>query len=305
LKIIRHPSELEHHPKAMALAIGAFDGLHLGHRALLTAARDALSGNQGETWVLTFQPHPLKVLQPEQAPALLTSFEQKMELLKEAGVDGVIAMPFTTELSKWEPEGFLDNLVELLPQLSHIVVGPNWRFGREGRGDTALLELFALDQGLEALVVEPIHWEGDIVSSTRIRRALQKGEVEAVATMLGRPFSVFGPVVEGRQAGRELGFPTANVLPTNEVLPAPGIYAARTNVEDTLYDSAVYLDPRHPVEGRAIVESHLIDTERDLYGMDLEVRFIKHLRPPCRFNSPEEALRQIGMDIAMARDVLA
>jgi riboflavin kinase / FMN adenylyltransferase len=286
------------------LAIGAFDGLHRGHQALfkktLTCARDA----QGQAWVLTFAPHPSRILQPDKAPLLLTSTEHKERLLRDTDLDGCIMHPFTMDLSRLEPESFFQELLTAIPRLRTIVVGPNWRFGRQAKGNTDLLKDLARANGIEAHIHEPVVWHGSPVSSTRIRHAIENGRLEEAEQMLGRPYSLWGEVTTGKQYGRALGFPTANIRLQDECRPPLGVYAVKARVNGHRYNGAAYLGWRagpHDEKPHPLLEVHVFDVALDLYGQHIEVAFIKYLRGDQRFETHDALRAQIARDVQQAR----
>jgi riboflavin kinase/FMN adenylyltransferase len=289
----------------ITLAIGVFDGVHRGHQALIERALGEAAAHGGEAWVLTFDPHPLRILSPEEAPSLLTSTRHKLRLLESLGIAGCTLLPFTKEVAQWPAGAFVEFLAREIPSLQEVVVGTNWRFGHRGSGDCSLLEKMASQLGFSAYAMGPVMWDGEPVSSTRIRAAVASGLLEDAERMLGRPFSVLGRVIKGRQVGRELGFPTANLNPENEVRPPPGIYAARARMGSTCYGGAAYIaGPGAPTRETAEVEVHLFDVEPDLYDRDLEVSFLRKIRDDKRFESKDELKAQIGRDVKEARRIL-
>jgi riboflavin kinase/FMN adenylyltransferase len=305
---MEHYTDLKHLqdvPHPVVMAIGVLDGVHLGHRALIERARTEAEAAGGGPWVLTFDPHPQRVLAPERAPALLTCTPHKLRLLEKAGVEGCVVLPFTQELAHWEPEHFLAHLAEQAPTLREVVVGRNWHFGHGARGDADMLLKLVEDYHFSAYVMDAIRHEGAPISSTRIRKSIVENRMDEAAAMLGRPFSMWGEVIHGARRGRELGFPTANLNPDNEVRPPAGIYAARAEVDGTIYDGAAYLArPGSASERRAEVEIHLFDVALDLYGKDIEVFFVRRLRDDRQFDSADALSKQIGKDCAEARAVL-
>ncbi|MDZ4199749.1 MAG: bifunctional riboflavin kinase/FAD synthetase [Kiritimatiellia bacterium] len=292
--------------RPVILASGFLDGLHLGHQAVLKTAVEAARDLQGEAWVLTVDPHPMKLLHPESAPAILTDPASRLRRMEETGIDGVVMLPFTQDFARQEPEAFFQSLLEQIPLLRGLVVGDNWRFGRAARGDTRLLRKMAETAGLPVRLVSPLLWKGAPISSSRIRRAVELGDVREAAHMLGRPFSVPGTVVHGRGVGRELGFPTANLAPDNEARPAAGVYAVRVTGLDSPRPGIAYYGER-PTFGdaqRPDLEVHLFDLKEDLYGRKLEVHFIDRLRGSHRFSSRDDLIAQIHADVQQARESL-
>ncbi|MFC1498068.1 bifunctional riboflavin kinase/FAD synthetase [Verrucomicrobiota bacterium] len=309
MRILRDIRLMKKEKKPVVLAIGFFDGLHRGHRKVIQKALGEAKNIGGETWVLTFDVHPMKVLKPDSAPALLTSGLHKLKLLNLLSVDGCLHLPFTRKFSDIKPEAFISMLPAMIPTLSGIVVGENWRFGRQGKGDTDLL--FKLTKGMNIKVdlVSPVLRRKKSVSSTRIRKAVRHGDFEEAHVMLGRPFSIIGTVTKGRTIGRKLGFPTANLDPHNETLPPDAVYAVRAVVNGKVYDGVVNLGVRPTFykekHSRTSPELHLLDFNGTLYGEDIEVFFVKKLRNERRFLHAERLKEQISRDIQKARLILA
>lgn len=289
----------------IVLAAGAFDGVHRGHQALIAESVRTARARKGEAWVLTFDPHPSKVLHPDNPQRLLTSTPHKMRLFEQLGPDGCVLVPFTREFSAIEPEDFVEQLCRAAPTLSVVIVGTNWTFGRRAQGNTPLLRELAVRYGFDVRVPEPVLSDGAPISSTRIRHAVEQGRLDDLEAMLGRPFSLMGTVSEGRRLGRELGFPTANIRLQDEVRPPSGVYVIRADIDGTRHEGAAYLGKRpkaggHDVEH--ILEAHLFDMERDLYGKAIEVFFLEKLRPDRRFPDHESLRAQIARDVEQARN---
>ncbi len=275
----------------LVLAIGAFDGIHLGHRAVINHAR-ALSTRLGaRVGVLRFHPHPSRILRPEHAPPLLCNEAQVHELLD---VDLHLRLPFTATFANQAPLDFLRMLAEGLPGLRGVVTGPNWRFGRAGGGDVSLLRDYAATRGWLVETAADTLWRGQRISSTRIRRALADGNLEEAAAMLGRPYRISGIVCGGKRLGRALGFPTANLVPEQDLCPPGGVYAMRVLFPDGGGQAAGYLthDP-------ALAEVHLLKFDGDLYGSRLDVDVL-HFRRPAQDIADLGRLREV-----IAEDVRA
>ncbi len=288
------------------LVIGAFDGIHKGHQMLIQTALDRASTDGGEAWLLTFDPHPSRILRPQHCPPLLTSTAHKLRLLQSSGLAGVIIQPFTAELAHLSPEAFLDQLCGALPDLKTITVGTNWRFGHQAAGDVRRLQELSAEYGFEAVIPPPLEAEGEIISSTRIRTAIEAGDLMAAESMLGRPFSMLGTVTTGKQYGRQLGFPTANIKLQDEARPPTGVYAVYGVYNGARHNGAAYLGIRptsHGEHTHHLLEVHLFDVNIDLYGRDMEVSFVKRLRADKFFDSHEELKAQIGRDVQSARAV--
>jgi riboflavin kinase / FMN adenylyltransferase len=295
-----------------AVTIGAYDGVHLGHRALLAdlSARAAEAGLR--TVVVTFDRHPAQIVRPESAPQQLTSLAQKLELLAECGIDETLVVAFDEARSTETAEDFVQEV--LVEQLGArlVVVGEDFHFGRGRRGNVALLRRLGAEYGFEVIGVGLTGQDDAAVSSTRIRRLLAAGEVEVAAQLLGRPHEVRGPVVRGDgRGGPELGFPTANVaVPAEIELPADGIYAGfYTRADGTMHRSAISVGRRptfyEPGTAPVLVEAYLLDFEGDLYGEEARVTFWYRLRDELRFESVEALIAQMKADVEAAERVLA
>ena len=291
----------------VVLAVGSFDGVHRGHQRVIGLAVEMAQKAGGEAWVLTLDPHPLKILKPEAAPPLITSTLHKVRLIEELGADGCVVMPFTRELAAEEPDAFLKRLKQTVTGLFALVVGENWTFGHRGRGDVALLKKLAPGLGFAATVVEPILWKNAAISSTRVRQAVAKGHLAEARETLGRPFSILGTVVSGKRLGRLLGFPTANLDPHNEVRPPSGVYAVQVLVNGRVLNGAAFLAETREAPSTPsgfVTEVHIMDFDEDIYGMDIEVLFIEWLRAAQHFDSRGALKKQIGLDVQKARDIL-
>jgi riboflavin kinase/FMN adenylyltransferase len=304
MKIIRQMSDMRRVRRPISLAVGFFDGLHTGHQEVLRRTMARARAQGGEAWAMTFDPHPLKILQPDNAPPILTSTPHKLDLMRRFGLDGCILIPFTHAFAATPARVFLARLGAYLPTLGNIFVGEDWHFGRGGEGDTRLLTAWARARGIRINRVDLVRRQaGLVVSSTRIRKAVFEGELALATRLLGRPFSILGSVVRGQGIGRQLGFPTANLDPHNEVSPPPGIYAVRAIVNRRAYAGVVSYG-RHPTIRplrEPLLELHLLDTRRNLYGGRIEVFFLAWLRHERKFGSRDALVRRIGRDVALAR----
>jgi riboflavin kinase/FMN adenylyltransferase len=290
--------------------VGNFDGIHVGHRAILDTVVERARAHGGEAVVCTFDPHPRKVLQPERAPRLLTTLEQKLELLAEAEVDVAIVEPFTAEFARTPAETFIRDHLHRRIRPLEVYVGYDFHFGRDREGSMRLLTELGPRLGFAVTVVPEVTLDAGDVNSSRIRELLGEARLETANAMLGRPYTVRGLVVKGEQRGRSLGFPTANLDPENEVLPAAGVYAGFARMLD---DGDPPRGSRHPAVtnvgtrptfeagGRVLAEAHLIDFTGDLYGRRIDLSFVHHLRPERRFAGVEELRARIRADVAEAR----
>jgi riboflavin kinase/FMN adenylyltransferase len=290
-----------------AVAIGNFDGVHLGHKRLLDEARRLAREEGAKAVLLTFEPHPAKVLSPSFAPFLLTTLERKLALLEEQGLDAVVLQPFDRAYAATSAETFVER--DLIGALGarHVVVGYDFTFGKGRAGNPEALA--KLSEG-KALVhtVQAVSVGGLVVSSTKIRELLLEGRVSQAAQLLGRAFVLDGKVVAGRGRGKGLGFPTANLAPETELVPAAGVYAVVAAVEgiDAPVGGAANIG-RKPTFGEEelTVESFLFDLDADLYGRRMAVAFLERLRPELRFGSVAELVEQIGKDVVRAKEIVS
>jgi riboflavin kinase/FMN adenylyltransferase len=289
-----------------ALCFGNFDGVHLGHRALLRQVRAAADALHGEALVVTFAPHPLAVLQPHKAPPAIDTLDARLEGLAAAGLDAAYVLTFDAELALRPAEWFARELLCGTLGARVVVVGPGTRFGHGGRGDRALLERVLAEVGGRAETCDGVIWQGSPVSSSRVREAVQGGAVAAAAAMLGRPYCLRGVVVAGDARGRTIGFPTANVAAPGAVLPSAGVYACRLGVDGTWHGAVTNVGVRPTFAGEALrVEAHVFDFEGDLYGKPVELAFLQHLRDERRFADVAALRAQIAADVIAAREALA
>jgi riboflavin kinase/FMN adenylyltransferase len=279
--------EVEQRPRKVA--VGEFDGVHLGHREVI----------RGSDTVLTFEPHPLRVVRPEAAPKLLTSLEAKSELIAKLGVDELVVIPFDDGFAHQTPQEFIDHVLVERLRATHVSVGENFRFGHRAAGDTDMLES---DPRFQTRVVPLVEVDGEVVSSSHIRALVSAGEVEAATRFLGAPFQMRGEVVTGDRRGRTLGFPTANVVPDEAlVCPGHGVYAARANGDCAAVNVGVR--PTFGTGRAVLVEAFLLDREVDLYGQILRVDFLARLRGERRFESVEALVAQMNTDVQRTRDL--
>jgi riboflavin kinase / FMN adenylyltransferase len=302
MRIVRGLPSVPPERRPSAVALGVFDGVHLGHRAILGAAVAHGRAADAPALACTFEPNPLEVLQPERAPLPITTLDERLELIAACGVDGTVVLTFTRELAAVEPEAFVkDVLVERLVA-RQVVVGFNHRFGRAARGDAALLRELGARMGFTVDVIAPLTVDGAPVSSTAIRAALGRGDLDAAARMLGRPYTLPGTVVAGAGRGRTLGFPTANVAPARPVLVAPGVYACTLEVAGGPRRAVVNVGVR-PTFGEATlaVEAYLLDFSGDLYGQTVRLVFVSRVREERRFPSVDALRAQIADDVETAR----
>jgi riboflavin kinase / FMN adenylyltransferase len=283
-------------PRPRRVAVGTFDGVHLGHREVI----------RGADTVLTFDPHPLSVIAPPHVPRLLTTLERKAELVAGLRVEELVVVPFDAEFAERSAQRFLDEVLAGALRATHVSVGENFRFGHGAKGDPALLRA---DGRFETRVAPLLEVDGEVVSSSHIRGLVLGGAVEYADRLLGAPFTVTSEVVHGDRRGRELGFPTANLIPREGyVAPGHGVYACRaTTADGRTFAAATNVGVRPMfVTGRGeLIEAYLLDYDGDLYGTDLRLEFLKRLRGEKRFESVEALVEQMGRDVDEARDIAA
>lgn len=287
----------------LALAVGVFDGIHLGHQEVIRAAQEHATQHHGTAVVVTFDPHPMQVLRPGSAPKLLCGPRHQQLILDQNGISCLLACPFTAETAKTPAREFIQKLVRASRPLGCISVGYTWSFGHGREGNIHLLMEMGQEHDFAVYGVPPLKIDSQVVSSTLIREAISRGDFSTAATLLGRTYSVFGTVVEGQKLGRQLGFPTANVAVENEQLPPLGVYAVEARLGSQWLPAVANLGRRPTVAADAepSLEVHLLDWGGDIYGKDLEVRFTRLLRSEMKFGSLDELKAQIARDVAAAR----
>jgi riboflavin kinase / FMN adenylyltransferase len=284
------------------LALGNFDGLHRGHVKIIERIRRGASERAGTPVVLTFDPHPPRVLRPDKAPPLLMTMEQKLAALERAGVQGVAIVRFTEELSQWDPDVFVRRVLVDWLRVAEVWVGADFLFGRNRSGNFTLLRTLGQQHGFRAEKIDPIRYKDFIVSSTRIRRLVAEGRVEEAGALLGRHYAIGGEVVAGARRGRELGFPTANLATANDLIPPHGVYATFITLDGIVHPSVTNIGVR-PTFGdqlRPGVETHVLGFSGDLYGRRAEVAFVQRLRDERRFPDVDALREQIEADVRRA-----
>jgi riboflavin kinase/FMN adenylyltransferase len=282
------------------LAIGVFDGVHLGHQAVVRS----LSGNVA---ALTFEPHPLAVIAPERVPARLTSLAQRTAYLRALGTVALAAVKFDPALRALSPEAFVNELARIFPDLREIAIGEGWSFGRNREGNAARLTELARVHGFRVHAIAPVFLDGVLVSSTRIREAIAQRRFAEAAKFLSRSHAVTGIVIPGEARGRQIGFPTANLGQVEQLLPPRGVYAVRVRVGNDIYPGVMNLGRRPTFTSNGVdsLEVHLIEGGRDLYGQELELSGFAWLRDEERFPNVDALKAQIARDVEEARRILA
>jgi riboflavin kinase/FMN adenylyltransferase len=307
MEILRSIPELANLRGPLFLAIGVFDGVHRGHQAVISTSADHARAANGTPVVVTFDPHPEKVLRPEYAPRLLTATQHKIALIRNLDVRHLLIIRFDKQFAGTEPEDFVQQLVTHSKPLREICVGHEWSFGKNRRGNLELLKKLGAEFNFEVIGVPPVRSNGEVVSSTAIRQAVEKGDFAKAAAMLGREYTILGTVTHGDSLGKKIGFPTANLSAHSEQFPPNGVYAAEARINGEVYRGVVNLGVRPTIatgKSERVLEIHLFDFDHDIYGKDVEVRFIKYLRAEQKFENLDALVAQIRRDVDQAREIL-
>jgi riboflavin kinase/FMN adenylyltransferase len=289
------------------VAIGTFDGVHIGHQAIIRAAVEDARAHTRPALVFTFDRHPKEIVAPDQVPPYLTTPEQRRRLIADLGADALIVARFDKALSQLFPDEFVETILQAKLGAKAVVVGQNFGFGRERAGNVAYLEQAQARFDFTLRAIEPVLMDGTPVSSTRIRDCLQSGDIRSAERLLGHPYLLAGTVVAGQRLGRQLGYPTANLALTyRQAVPADGIYAVYLHLSDgRIQPGACSIGSRPTVEGAGrAIETYLLDFDEDLYGQGVEIRFVERLREERKFESLEALVAQMARDVAQARRIL-
>ena len=291
------------HWRQPVLALGNFDGVHRGHRKILERVRRVAGERAATSVVMTFDPHPPRVVRPDKAPPLLMTKPQKLEAIADAGVQGAAIVRFSTELSHWDPETFVRNVLVDWLHVGEVWVGANFLFGHDRSGNFSVLRVLGSRYGFKAEKIDPVRYKDFVVSSTRVRRLVSEGRVDEAAALLGHQYFVDGTIMRGDQRGRTLGFPTANLCSENELLPPHGVYATTARIGALVYPSVTNVGTRPTVDqsGRTVIETHVFNLDRDLYGQPMRLGFVQRLRDERAFESLDALRAQIGADCQRAR----
>jgi len=273
------------------VTIGIFDGVHKGHQKILKKVLDEARKNRLKSVVVTFDPHPVKILSKGAQIPLLTSLDHRIRLIKKMGVDYCLVKKFTKEFSKLSPEEFIKDLLVDKLNLKVLVTGENFLFGAKEKGSSKLLKKLSKVYNFKFYSVPPLKIKGEYVSSTRIRRLIEKGNLALAKKLLARPVTILGTVVKGKSLGRKLGFPTANIDPHHESIPPGGVYSVDAAIEKKIYRGVLNISPHK------IIEVHILNFNKDIYGKDIEVIFKQKIRNEKNFKSLESLKRQIALDI--------
>ena len=305
MKVIRdlQTSSFSPHP---VLTIGNFDGQHVGHQALIASVVEVAKRHNGTPMVLTFDPHPAKVLAPGVSLQFLSRQEEKVEFFERLGISELVILEFTPQLANWSPKEFTFEILRDKLGIRNLLIGESFVFGKGRSGNVQDLMRFGLQANFHVQPVVPVRVGGEVVSSTRIRKLIQSGQVKEAAQCLGRPYRVREIVIHGDHRGAELGWPTANLrIPLDRVIPADGIYATMAYVQGEWLPSVSYIGSRPTfMEGERLLEVHLFDQNRALYGEQMQVFFIEYIRGDMKFSDVKALLQQMDLDGSRAREIL-
>jgi len=288
------------------VALGNFDGVHLGHRAILKAAIDRAHGAHGKAFALTFDPLPARVLAPQRAPQMLMTTEDKLDYLRDCGLDGVLVLAFDLALSRLTPRDFVHDYLLVKLGIEAVVVGHSVSFGHKRTGNAPVMVELGREFGFETVVVGPVRVAGVEVSSSKVREMIAAGDLPQAARLLGRHHFLRGKVVHGRERGRTIGFPTANLDSETECIPPDGVYATRVVLPDGAYPSITNIGMRPTFHETArSIEAHIFDFNRDIYDRTIKLEIIERVRPERKFDSADALGKQIALDLQRAKDILA
>jgi riboflavin kinase/FMN adenylyltransferase len=302
MEIIKGIENLKGSFRNPVVTLGNFDGVHLGHQRIFEKVKQEAIKMGGESVVVTFEPHPMKILFPEQCPPLLTPFKKKMMLIEQTGVDQVLIIQFTTAFAELSPLEFVKSILMEKIGAKEVFVGYNYRFGKGKSGDSDSLKGICSQFGIEVVVVEALTIDDTIVSSSKIRELIRNGEVKKASTLLGRDYPVIGRVIQGTKRGHTLGFPTANLEMTEELYPKPGVYAVRVVRHHQRINGVANIGFNPTFDGNsASLEIHLLNFDGEIYGDELQVYFSERIRDEIRFPSTEALIEQIRKDIEWAK----
>lgn len=291
------------------LTIGTFDGVHCGHSTILEQVREYAKSVGGESVLITFEPHPRKLIFPEHEIQMITPLDKKLELITAAGIDHVVVVPFTREFAELSAREYVSGFLVGYFKPDAIVIGYDHHFGNDRKGDINLLKELKEDYDFEVVEIPAQHIQDAAVSSTKVRNAIAAGEVDGASKMLGRNYTLSGKVTKGAQLGRTIGYPTANIVPnhTEQIIPANGVYAVRVNYKGSIYSAMLNIGYRPTVsnENTLHIEAHLFDFSQDIYNESLELEFIARLRDEQKFSSVDALKEQLGKDAEHTKQVLA
>ena len=287
------------------VTVGVFDGLHVGHQAVVQQVLTQTKKTKLPSFVLTFEPPPLAFLAPERCPPALTTLPKKIEILEQLGVDAVVFARFDAYLQQMSPDAFVQQVLLRRLGAKQVIVGYDWQFGKGRSGNVDALKQLGNQHQFDVTIVGPVQLHGEPVHSTRVREAIAAGSLNIASELLGRRYSIMGEVVEGEGRGRQIGFPTANIEAGNQMLPPSGVYAVRVKSDEDMFEGVLNMGTRPTFGGEKFqVETHLFNFEKMIYGKKIEVFFIEKIRAEQRFPNPEMLVAQINQDVAEAKATL-
>ena len=287
------------------VTVGVFDGLHIGHQAVIQQVLIQAKKFNIASFVLTFDPPPLAFLAPERCPPALTTLPKKIEILEQLGVDAVVFARFDAYLQQMDPSTFVQQILLQRLHARQVIVGYDWQFGKGRSGNAEALKELGDQYQFDVMIVGPIQIHGKPVHSTRVREAIAGSNLDLASELLGRPYSITGEVVKGEGRGRQIGFPTANIDTGNQMLPPSGVYAVQVKLEGCMFAGVLNMGTRPTFDGEKFqIETHLFDFEKMIYEKKIEISFIEKIRAEQRFPNPEMLVNQIKQDVAMAKAIL-
>ena len=287
------------------VTVGVFDGLHIGHQAVLQQVLSQAETFNLASFVLTFDPPPLAFLAPERCPPALTTLAKKIEILEQLGVDAVVFARFDAYLQQMSPNTFVQQVLLQRLQARQVIVGYDWQFGKGRSGNAEALKELGDKYRFDVMIVGPVQFHGKPVHSTRVREAIANSNLDLASELLGRRYSITGEVVKGEGRGRQIGFPTANIDAGNQMVPPSGVYAVQVKLEGCMFAGVLNMGTRPTFNGEKFqIETHLFDFEKIIYGKKIEISFIEKIRAERRFPNPEMLVNQIRQDVTMAKAIL-
>jgi riboflavin kinase/FMN adenylyltransferase len=304
MQVIHYPDDQRpprwHQP---VLALGNFDGMHRGHLKIVERVRRGAEERGAIAVAMTFDPHPSKIVRPDKAPPLLMTHQQKLEALARGGMQGVAVVRFTPELSQWDPETFVRTVLVEWLHVAEVWVGANFLFGHDRAGNFSVLRSLGARYGFRSEKIDPVRYKEFVVSSTRVRRLVGEGRVDEAGALLGHHYTIDGSVVQGQKRGQRLGFPTANLCSENDLIPPRGVYATTVTVNGIVHPAVTNIGKRPTFENAEedVIETHVLDFEKDLYGTKLRLGFVQRLRDEKRFENADALIKQIETDCDYAR----
>jgi riboflavin kinase/FMN adenylyltransferase len=306
MQVIHYPDDPRparwHQP---VLALGNFDGMHRGHLKIIERVRRGAEERGATAVAMTFDPHPSKIVRPDKTPPLLMTHQQKIDAFARAGMNGVAIVRFTPELAQWDPETFVRTVLVEWLHVAEVWVGANFLFGHDRAGNFSTLRSLGARYGFRAEKIDPVRYKDFVVSSTRVRRLVTEGRVDEAGALLGHYYTLTGTVVQGQQRGTQLGFPTANICADNELIPPAGVYATTISVDAAAHASITNIGTRPTFEAGedTVIESHVLDFDRDLYGSKVKLGFVQRLRDEKKFDGADALKAQIEADRTRAREL--